>query len=415
MRCTSIPSRQKSRRRTRRVIIIAFIRQNQWKENPADSSFLSSERILKAAFGKNGKAKLPPKQPRSKIFPRRRAFPLDGNTSTGDKSKIITNRQKENIIMKKEVSHMKTALLVPVYNEQEVLPFLWEQLQSVRKSLPQETFEYLFVNDGSTDGTLALLKQWAAENSSIKIISLSRNFGKEAALTAGLYEAAKADAVIILDADLQDPPELIIPFLQKYREGFDVVYGQRSDRRRDSFFKRFTARCFYKLYNALAVRPLPENAGDCRLLSRRAVQAVLSLPERERFMKGLFNWIGFRTAAVPFARQKRKAGKTKWNYWRLWNFALEGLTASSTVPLRLWTYFGFIVSGFAFLYALWIAAQKIFWGNPVSGYASLMVTVLFFSGVQLISLGVIGEYLGRVFIETKQRPLYLIDEKTNCD
>lgn len=310
---------------------------------------------------------------------------------------------------------MKTALLVPVYNEQEVLPLFWDAVQQVLKQLPQESFEYVFVNDGSSDGTAELLKAWARQNPAVKVISLSRNFGKEAALTAGLVQAAKADAVIILDADLQDPPELIIPFLQKYKEGFDVVYGQRCDRSQDSFLKRFTAGCFYKCYNAVSTRPLPANAGDCRLLSRRAAQAVLALPERERFMKGLFNWVGFPTAAIPFKRQARKAGQTKWNYWRLWNFALEGLTASSTVPLRLWTYFGFSVSGFAFLYALWIAFQKIAYGNPVSGYASLMVAILFFSGVQLISLGIIGEYLGRIFIEAKQRPLYIIDEKINCD
>lgn len=310
---------------------------------------------------------------------------------------------------------MKTALLVPVYNEQEVLPLFRQKVQEVAAQLPQEKFEYIFVNDGSLDGTAELLKEWARQNPAVKVISFSRNFGKEAALTAGLAQAAEADAVIILDADLQDPPELIIPFLQKYKEGFDVVYGQRCDRSQDSFLKRFTAGCFYKCYNAISSRPLPANAGDCRLLSRRAARAVLAMPERERFMKGLFNWVGFPTAAVPFKRQARPAGQTKWNYWRLWNFALEGLTASSTVPLRLWTYFGFAVSGFAFLYALWVAFQKIVYGNPVSGYASLMVAILFFSGVQLISLGVIGEYLGRIFIEVKQRPLYIIDEKINCD
>ena len=310
---------------------------------------------------------------------------------------------------------MKIALLIPVYNEQEVLPFFKEETQAVLRTLPQDTFEYVFVNDGSSDGTLNWLKIWAKQEKSVKIISLSRNFGKEAALTAGLSLAAGADAVIILDADLQDPPSLIVPFVQKFKEGYDVVYGQRTDRQQDSFLKRFSARCFYACYNAIASRPMPPNAGDCRLLSKRAAQAVLRLPERERFMKGLFNWIGFRTVSVPFARQARKAGQTKWNYWRLWNFALEGLTASSTVPLRLWTYFGFAVSAFAFLYALWVAAQKIIYGNPVSGYASLMVAILFFSGVQLISLGVIGEYLGRIFTEVKQRPLYLTDETVNCD
>lgn len=309
---------------------------------------------------------------------------------------------------------MKIALLVPMYNEEDSLPLFWEETQTVLQTLPDAQFEYVFVNDGSTDGTLAQLKELAAKNPNVKVISLARNFGKEAALTAGLLEAAKADAVIVLDADLQDPPSLIPAFVEKFKQGFDVVYGRRESRRKDSFLKRFTARGFYKFHNAIADRPLPEDAGDCRLLSRRAAQAVLQLPERERFMKGLFNWVGFKTAAVPFAREARRAGETKWNYWRLWNFALEGLTASSTLPLRLWTYFGFAVSAFAFLYALWVAVQKIVYGNPVSGYASLMVAILFFSGVQLISLGVIGEYLGRVFMEVKQRPLYVVDEKINC-
>lgn len=310
---------------------------------------------------------------------------------------------------------MKIALLIPVYNEAAVLPILWQRLEEVLPHAPEAVFEYVFVNDGSTDETLSALRKLAAEHPQVKVVSLSRNFGKEAALTAGLQETAGADATVVLDADLQDPPELIPAFIEKFRQGFDVVYGKRISRKTDSFLKRVTARGFYACYNRLATRPIPADAGDFRLMSRRVVQAVLQLPERERFMKGLFNWVGFKTASVPFERPPRAAGKTKWNYWKLWNFALEGLTASSTLPLRLWTYFGFAVSGFAFLYALWVAAQKIIYGNPVSGYASLMVAILFFSGVQLISLGVIGEYLGRIFKEVKQRPLYLVEEKINCD
>lgn len=310
---------------------------------------------------------------------------------------------------------MKIALLIPVYNEAAVLPILWQRLEEVLPHTSGTVFEYVFVNDGSTDETLAALRKLAAEHPQAKVVSLSRNFGKEAALTAGLQETAGADATVVLDADLQDPPELIPAFIEKFRQGFDVVYGRRVSRGTDSFLKRVTARGFYICYNRLATRPIPADAGDFRLMSRRVVQAVLQLPERERFMKGLFNWVGFKTASVPFERPPRAAGKTKWNYWKLWNFALEGLTASSTLPLRLWTYFGFAVSGFAFLYALWVAAQKIIYGNPVSGYASLMVAILFFSGVQLISLGVIGEYLGRIFKEVKQRPLYLVEEKINCN
>ena len=310
---------------------------------------------------------------------------------------------------------MKIALLIPVYNEAAVLPILWQRLEEVLPHAPEAVFEYVFVNDGSTDETLSALRKLAAEHPQAKVVSLSRNFGKEAALTAGLQETAGADATVVLDADLQDPPELIPAFIEKFRQGFDVVYGRRVSRGTDSFLKRVTARGFYACYNRLATRPIPADAGDFRLMSRRVVQAVLQLPERERFMKGLFNWVGFKTTSVPFERPPRAAGKTKWNYWKLWNFALEGLTASSTLPLRLWTYFGFAVSGFAFLYALWVAAQKIIYGNPVSGYASLMVAILFFSGVQLISLGVIGEYLGRIFKEVKQRPLYLVEEKINCN
>ena len=309
---------------------------------------------------------------------------------------------------------MKIALIVPAYNEEEALPVFWQAVEPVLQKENGFRFEYIFVNDGSTDGTLPYLKDLSARNKYVKVISLSRNFGKEAALTAGLNEAVQADAAIVMDADLQDPPELIPAFLEKFKEGYDVVYGTRQNRQTDSWLKRISANAFYMFYNFLSTRPMPETAGDCRLISQRVVQALLQLPERERFMKGLFNWVGFKSVSIPFVRQARQAGKTKWNYWRLWNFALEGITASTTIPLRLWTYFGFSVSLFAFLYALWVADKKIIFGNPVSGYSSLMVAILFFSGVQLISLGVIGEYLGRTFMEVKQRPLYIIDEKINC-
>lgn len=306
---------------------------------------------------------------------------------------------------------MRLSLIVPMYNEQDMTGlFFTSVLPHVQKCT--DDYEFIFVNDGSTDGTLTLLKELAAQHPFVKIISLSRNFGKEAAVTAGL-ENAQGDAVIIMDADLQDPPELIPLFWEKFQQGCDNVYGRRTDRRADSFFKRVTAQSFYKIYNLLADAPLPYNAGDYRLLSRRAVNAIISLPERERFMKGLFAWAGYKSAAVPFCRAPRAAGKTKWNYWRLWNFALNGLTASTTVPLKLWTYFGLLVSLFAFVFAAWTAYKKIMWGNPVSGYTSLMVVILFFSGVQLITLGVIGEYLSRVFIEVKRRPIYLADEKIN--
>ncbi|MBR3899241.1 MAG: glycosyltransferase family 2 protein [Elusimicrobiaceae bacterium] len=309
----------------------------------------------------------------------------------------------------------KIALLVPLYNEQEVLPLFWQKTQQVIQSVEDFCFEYIFVNDGSTDDTLRLLKDLADGNTPVKIISLARNFGKEAALTAGLAQAAKADATIVLDADLQDPPELIIDFVEKFKQGYDTIYACRKDRQKDSFFKRVSAGAFYRVYNALAERPIPPDAGDCRLISRRVAEAVLSLPERERFMKGLFSWVGFKTTSVAYVRPERAAGKTKWNYWKLWNFALSGITASGSLPLKLWTYFGLALSVFAFIYAMIVAGKKIFLGNPVSGYSSLMVTILFFSGVQLISLGVIGEYLSRIFVEVKARPPYIVDEKINCD
>ena len=305
----------------------------------------------------------------------------------------------------------RLSLVVPMYNEQEMIRLFFEKTLPLVQQCTDD-YEFIFVNDGSRDSTLANLKELAAQNPRVKVLSLSRNFGKEAAVTAGL-EVSSGDAVIILDADLQDPPELIPQFWEKFEQGFENVYGVRADRGADSFLKRATAQTFYKIYNLLADTPLPYNAGDCRLMSRRAVNAVLSLPERERFMKGLFSWVGYKSVAVPFCRAPRAAGKTKWNYWRLWNFALNGLTASTTVPLKLWTYFGLLVSLAAFLFAAWTAYKKIMWGNPVSGYTSLMVVILFFSGVQLITLGVIGEYLSRIFIEVKRRPVYLADEKIN--
>lgn len=302
------------------------------------------------------------------------------------------------------------SVVVPVYNEEEMIVLFFDAAQRVLSG--RYEYEYVFVNDGSRDGTLSVLKKLAREYPYVKIISFSRNFGKEAAVTAGLA-AAQAQAVVVMDADLQDPVELIDVFWQKFQEGYENVYGQRTDRSSDSFFKRFTAQSFYRIYNKLADFPIPYNTGDFRLLSLRAARAVADLPERERFMKGLFSWVGYKSVAVPYARAPRAAGTTKWNWWNLWNFALGGLTSAATIPLKLWTYAGLAVSLFAFVFAGWIVYKKLVWGNPVSGYASIMVTLLFFSGVQLITLGVIGEYLSRIFVEVKKRPPYLVDEKIN--
>lgn len=302
------------------------------------------------------------------------------------------------------------SVVVPVYNEEEMIALFFDAAERVLSG--RYEYEYVFVNDGSRDGTLSALKKLALQYPCVKIISFSRNFGKEAAVTAGLA-AAQGQAVVVMDADLQDPVELIDVFWQKFQEGYENVYGQRTDRSSDSFLKRFTAQSFYKIYNKLADFPIPYNTGDFRLLSLRAARAVAELPERERFMKGLFSWVGYKSVAVPYARAPRAAGKTKWNWWNLWNFALGGLTSAATIPLKLWTYAGLGVSLFAFIFAGWIAYKKLVWGNPVSGYASIMVTLLFFSGVQLITLGVIGEYLSRIFVEVKRRPPYLVDEKIN--
>lgn len=304
------------------------------------------------------------------------------------------------------------SIVVPVYNEQEMIPLFFKRMEGLLRE--RFTYEYVFVNDGSKDNSLAILKELAAQHSCVKIVSLSRNFGKEAAVTAGL-SYTQAQAVVIMDVDLQDPPELIPAFWEKFEQGYENIYGQRVDRSSDSFFKRITAQAFYKLYNKMASWPIPYNTGDFRMMSRRAVQAVCSLPEKERFMKGLFSWVGYKSIAVPYRRESRAAGQTKWNYWKLWNFALGGITSATSIPLKLWTYFGLLVSLGAFIFAAWIAYKKWVWGNPVSGYASLMVTILFFSGVQLITLGVIGEYLSRIFVEVKQRPAYLVDETINLN
>jgi len=310
---------------------------------------------------------------------------------------------------------MKLTLVIPCYNEEEMLPVLWEKLNPILAQLTDTQTKILFINDGSADSTLAQLKVLAAQDDRVQVVSLSRNFGKEAALTAGITIATPiSDALIVMDADLQDPPELILQFVEKFREGFEVVYGTRINRESDSWFKRCSAQGFYKIYNFLADKPIPFNAGDCRLLSRRAAEALLQLPERERFMKGLFNWVGFKSASIDFVRQNRAAGATKWNYWHLWNFALQGLTAGSSGLLKLWTYVGLLISFCSIMFAGWVALKKILYGNPVSGYASLMVAILFCSGVQLISLGILGEYISRIFVETKQRPLFIIDEKINC-
>lgn len=300
------------------------------------------------------------------------------------------------------------SIIVPMYNEEESIDHFFKRIEPILHS-SNSTYEIICVNDGSQDHTLEKLLTQRARNPAIKIVDLSRNFGKEAALTAGLDHCSGA-AIIPIDVDLQDPPELIPRLVHKWREGYDIVYGVRATRTHDGLFKKITAKLFYKLYNALADIHIPHDAGDFRLLDRRVVEAIKRLPEHNRFMKGLFCWVGFHQVGIFYDRPARETGSSKWNYWRLWNFALDGITAFSTLPLRVWSYVGVIISLLAFLYAAFLIARTLMMGIDLPGYASLMVVILFLGGIQLISLGVIGEYLARLCLEAKQRPIYLTRE-----
>ncbi|HQT81741.1 MAG: glycosyltransferase [Ferrovum sp. 37-45-19] len=298
------------------------------------------------------------------------------------------------------------SLIVPMHNEAGNIELLYERLHRVLSPM-QITWEMLCINDGSTDNTLDELLKAQLHHSQIIVIDLTRNFGKEAALSAGI-DFAKGEAAIPIDADLQDPPEIIPQMIDLWHKGFDVVLAKRKTRDGDSFVKRNTAHWFYTIINQLSEVDIPQDTGDFRLISRPVLNALKQLPERRRFMKGLFAWVGFKTAEIEYERPERHTGQTKFNYWKLWNFALEGITSFSDAPLKIASYFGILVSLLSFLYAIKIVADTLLYGNPVKGYPSLIVAILFFSGVQLIALGVIGEYLGRIYSESKQRPIYLV-------
>lgn len=300
------------------------------------------------------------------------------------------------------------SVIVPAFNEQEVLREFYIRLSRALAATDIDEVEILFVNDGSTDGTLSLLLELARQDRRIQVLDLSRNFGKEAAMTAGL-DHVRGEAVIIIDADLQDPPELIPEMVREWRCGFDVVYMRRLSRDGETWLKKSTARAFYALMGRVGRVRIPENVGDFRLLSRRAVDALKQMPERTRFMKGLFAWIGFPATEIVYRRDPRHAGVTKWNYWSLWNLALEGITSFTVTPLKLASYVGVLTSLGALLYGLIVLAKALLFGDPVPGYPSLMVVILFLGGLQLLAIGIVGEYLGRMFIETKQRPLYLLN------
>jgi polyisoprenyl-phosphate glycosyltransferase len=304
------------------------------------------------------------------------------------------------------------SIIVPVKDEEEAIaPFL-DAVKDALERLDDPAgvdYEILFVDDGSTDSTMEEIRLAHVRDRRIRALSFSRNFGKEAALSAGL-EHARGEAVVPMDVDLQDPPEVIGAMLAKWREGFEIVNGIRTDRDSDSLAKRLTADLFYRTHNRLSADKIPAHAGDFRLLDRKIVDIIRTMPERTRFMKGLFAWAGFRQASVHYTRHRRQLGKTKHNYRKLWSFAIEGITSASTVPLRIWSYVGVTVAFFALVFAAVLIVRTLIWGTDVPGYASLMVAVLLMGGLQLLSLGVLGEYVGRILVETKQRPLYVIRE-----
>ena len=299
------------------------------------------------------------------------------------------------------------SLIVPFYNEEPAVETFFATLVPVLEAIEAIRFEIVCINDGSRDGTLAKLVAIGTLDARVRVVDLTRNFGKEAALTAGLDEAA-GDAVIPIDADLQDPPSLIPVMIEHWFGGAEVVAAQRSSRACDTFAKRVTAGLYYRVHNALSEVKLPENVGDFRLMDRAVVNALRSLPERRRVMKGLFAWVGFKTVIVEYEREARSAGHSKFSGWRLWNFALEGITSFSTVPLRSWTYIGLAIAFLAFAYGGFIIGRTLIFGNPVPGYSSLLSAMLFLGGIELIGVGVVGEYVGRIYYETKERPIYLV-------
>jgi len=303
----------------------------------------------------------------------------------------------------------KISILIPIYNEQEVLRHLYERLNKLAGETLSYEFEFLFVNDGSRDKTLEMIKTYARDDARIAYINLSRNFGKETAMIAGL-DNVTGDATVIIDADLQDPPELIPQMIAYWEEGFDDVYARRKSRAGESFFKKMTSEVFYKILQKSTNIPIQQDTGDFRLLDRRCVEALKQFRESQRYTKGMFSWIGYEKKEILYDRDPRAAGETKWNYLKLTNFAIDGITSFTTAPLRISSVFGIIVSGVAFIYILFLVIRTMFFGSDLAGYPSTMAVILFLGGLQLLSLGVIGEYIGRIFNETKNRPLYFIEE-----
>lgn len=300
-------------------------------------------------------------------------------------------------------------LLIPAYNEAPVLPKLYDRLTSLADTLPNYKLEFLFVNDGSRDETLDIIKGYAKKDKRISYVNLSRNFGKEIAMIAGI-DHVNSDALVIIDADLQDPPELVPEMIKIWEDGYDDVFARRSSRLGESWVKKFTSRSFYKVLQKSTTIPIQKDTGDFRLLDRRCIDALKRIRESERYTKGFFSWIGYKKKEITYARDPRAAGETKWNYFKLFNLAIDGIVSFTTAPLRISTFMGMLVSMFAFIYIVVVIIRTIMFGADMAGYPSMMAVILFLGGVQLLSLGIIGEYIGRIFNETKQRPLYLIEE-----
>ncbi|MFB4893349.1 glycosyltransferase family 2 protein [Enterobacter hormaechei subsp. hoffmannii] len=304
---------------------------------------------------------------------------------------------------------MKISLVVPVFNEEDTIPIFYKTVREF-EGLQQHEVEIVFINDGSKDATESIINALAIADPLVVPLSFTRNFGKEPALFAGL-EHTSGDVVIPIDVDLQDPIEVIPLLIEKWQAGADVVLAKRSDRSYDGRLKRKSAEWFYKLHNKISNPKIEENVGDFRLMSRAVVENIKLLPERNLFMKGILSWVGGHTNVVEYARAERIAGNTKFNGWKLWNLAVEGITSFSTLPLRMWTYIGLFVAGVAFLYGAWMIWDTLAFGNPVRGYPSLLISMLFLGGIQLIGIGILGEYIGRIYMEVKKRPRYLLKDK----
>ena len=302
-----------------------------------------------------------------------------------------------------------TTLLIPVYNEEYVLPQLFKRLDEFTKNTPDYQFEFLFINDGSTDKSFSIIVEQSKKDSRISYINLSRNFGKEIAMIAGI-DYVKSDALVIIDADLQDPPELIQEMISYWEDGYDDVYARRNNRQGETWLKKKTSQWYYRILQKSTNIPIQVDTGDFRLLDRRCIEALQKFRESQRNTKAIFSWIGYKKKEIFYNRDPRLSGQTKWNYRKLLNLAIDGITSFTTAPLRMATIFGFIVSFIAFVWIVYLLVRPLFGVSTGAGYSSLMAVILFLGGVQLLSLGIIGEYVGRIFIETKNRPLYLIEE-----